>query len=97
MPSPDLKGDRMKNPDKNKKNAMRGEPKVDVYVPRAASPNEEQTLFISVNGVNYLLPKGKTSRVPKPVADEYYRSLAAQETVDRRREALIEKAKTTNF
>ena len=31
-------------------------------------------LFAAVNGVNYLLPRGKKSRVPKAVADEIERS-----------------------
>lgn len=52
-----------------------------VFVPRGAS-NEDPNLFISVNGVNYLLPRGKESLVPPEVAYEYRRSLAARERSD---------------
>lgn len=51
--------------------------KVKVFVPRGAS-NEEPNVFISVNGVNYLLPKGKESEVPAHIAEEYYRCQAAE-------------------
>ena len=50
-------------------------------------------MFISVNGVNYLLPKGQTHNVPKAVADEFYRSLAAQEELDKKMQAMIDEAK----
>lgn len=59
--------------------------RVEVFVPRGRK-NEEPNVLIGINGVNYLLPKGKTSVVPKCVAEEYRRSIAAQvkydETVD---------------
>ena len=60
---------------------MEKEKREKVFVPRGAS-NEEPNLFISVNGVNYLLPKGKESSVPAAVAKEYRRSLAARERSD---------------
>ena len=52
------------------------EERVSVYVPRGR-PNEDSNLFISVNGVNYLLPRGETSLVPPEIAEEYYRSVKA--------------------
>lgn len=52
-----------------------------IFVPRGAS-NEDPNLFISINGVNYLLPRGKESSVPVAVAAEYRRSLKAQERSD---------------
>lgn len=58
--------------------------KVKVYVPRGAS-NEDPNVFISVNGVNYLLPKGKESEVPAHIAEEYYRCQAAQARADDRK------------
>lgn len=58
--------------------------KVKVFVPRGAS-NEEPNVFISVNGVNYLLPKGKESEVPAHIAEEYYRCQAAQARADDRK------------
>ena len=48
--------------------------RVEVRVPRGR-PEEDPNIFISINGVNYLLPKGQTSLVPRCVAEEYYRSL----------------------
>ena len=50
--------------------------RVEIRVPRGR-PNEDPNVFVSVNGVNYLIPKGQTSVVPRFVADEYYRSLKA--------------------
>lgn len=48
-----------------------------IFIPRG-SDNEDPNLFVSINGVNYLLPKGKESTVPKAVANEIRRSWAAQ-------------------
>jgi hypothetical protein len=50
--------------------------RVKVTIPRAR-PDEDPNLFIGVNGVNYILPKGKTSEVPPEVAYEIERSQAA--------------------
>ena len=55
--------------------------RVDLFVEKGYA-NDEPNLLISINGVNYLLPKGKTSKVPKFVADEYYRSRKAQQRLD---------------
>lgn len=65
---------------------------VDIYVPKGYA-NEEPNLFVSVNGVNYLLPKGKTSKVPPHIAAAVKRSLRAQERQDENAEKLLEKAK----
>ena len=66
--------------------AQEDEERVEVFVPRG-NKNDDPNQFISVNGKNYLLPKGKTSLVPKCVAEEVERSQRAQarfdETVDR--------------
>ena len=70
-----------------KQNKETKEKRVKVFVPRGAS-NEDPNVFVSVNGVNYLLPKGKESEVPVAVANEYYRSLAAQELAGSNRERL---------
>ena len=43
--------------------------RVEVNIPRGGD-REDPNLFVAVNGVNYLLPRGKKSRVPKAVADE---------------------------
>lgn len=55
--------------------------RVDLFVEKGYA-NDEPNLVISVNGVLYVLPKGKTSKVPKFVADEYYRSRKAQQRLD---------------
>lgn len=65
---------------------------VDLFIPKGYA-NDEPNLFISVNGKNYLLPKGKTSQVPACVKEEYERSMRAQEALDARTEELLEKAK----
>lgn len=57
--------------------AVTDEERVELFIPRDPS-DENQNLFIGINGVNYILPKGQTSKVPKFVADEYYRSKEAE-------------------
>lgn len=53
---------------------------VSVYVPKASG--EEPTLFVSLNGRTWLIPRGKTSEVPKPVAEIIWASEKAQEEAD---------------
>lgn len=53
----------------------------EVFIPKGYA-NDEPNLFVSVNGVNYILPKGKTSKVPPHVAYEINRSLKAQQKQD---------------
>ena len=55
--------------------------RVELFVPKGYA-NDEPNLLVSVNGENYLLPKGKTSKVPPHVAYEYRRSLKAQQMQD---------------
>lgn len=55
--------------------------------------NDEPMQFVSVNGYNYTLPKGETSRVPAHIADEIERSRRAQRKQDKNAEQLLEKAK----
>ena len=66
--------------------------RVEIQVPKGYA-NDEPNLLISVNGVNYLLPKGKTSKVPKFIADEFYRSQKAQEAMDKRVDEMLEASK----
>lgn len=67
------------------------EDRVEVYVPRG-NVNDDPNLFVSVNGKNFLLPRGKKSMVPKHVADEVIRSHKAEEVMDERSAALAEAA-----
>ena len=45
------------------------EERVEVFIPRG-SANDDPNLFVSVNGVNYLLPRGKKSLVPPHITEE---------------------------
>ena len=58
-----------------KKNAQ--SKRVEVYIPRG-SVSEDPNLYVSINGVNYLLPKGKTSLVPEHIKAEIARCNAAR-------------------
>ena len=66
--------------------------RVEIFVPKGYA-NDEPNLFISVNGVNYLLPKGKKSTVPDLVAAEFYRSQKAQARLDETVEQMLEASK----
>lgn len=66
--------------------------KVEIYIPKGQA-NEDPNFLISVNGVNYLLPRGRKSMVPAFVAAEYNRSVEAQEALDRKMEELLEASK----
>lgn len=55
--------------------------RVDIFIPRAGV-NEEPMLTVGINGVMYRLPRGKTSNVPKFVADEIRRSWEAASYMD---------------
>lgn len=64
---------------------------VDLFVPRGSSVDEPNKI-ISVNGKNYVLPKGKTSKVPDFVKYEYDRAERAKEAMDVRAAEMAEKA-----
>ena len=54
---------------------------VDLTLPRGYS-SDEPNVIISVNGKNWVLPKGKTSKVPAFVKYEYDRACRAKEAMD---------------
>ncbi len=64
---------------------------VDLFIPRGSSV-DEPNVVVSVNGKNYVLPKGKTSKVPVFVKYEYDRALRAKEAMDVRSAEMVEKA-----
>ena len=66
---------------------IRLEDREEIFIERAAA-NEEPNLIVSVNGYNCLLPKGKTSLVPKSVAAEIHRARRAQQKLDATVDAL---------
>ena len=64
--------------------------RVEIFIPRA-SDREDPNLFAAVNGVNYLLPRGKKSCVPKAVADEIARAERARESLYETVDALLKR------
>lgn len=52
--------------------------RVALFVPRADSSKDDPNVFIGLNGVNYVIPRGVTSMVPRCVAEEYMRSEEAK-------------------
>lgn len=61
--------------------------RIEVAVPRGGE-REDPNLFVGINGVNYLLPKGKRSQVPEAVAREIRRSEKARELLDQTMDSL---------
>lgn len=61
----------------------------EIFVP-PSGVGQERDLVICINGRRFIMPKGQTSRVPKYVADEYRRSLAAQAAGDRHVNEMIQ-------
>ena len=55
--------------------------RVEVNIPRGGD-REDPNLFVAVNGVNYLLPRGQKSRVPHEVARAERARESLYETVD---------------
>ncbi len=68
-------------------NTKTSDGRVELSVPRG-SEREDPNLFVGVNGVNYLLPKGRKSRVPQEVAAEIGRSERARDRLDATMDAL---------
>lgn len=66
--------------------------RVEIYVPRTPG-NDDPNELIVINGKNYVLPKGKTSLVPKAVAYEYERKQRAQHRVDNAIVEMVEKTR----
>ncbi len=66
------------------------EDRVEVFIPKGGA-NEEPNLFVAVNGVNYLLPKGKTSLVVPAVAEELALSRKAQQRQDSHIDEMLSK------
>lgn len=69
------------------KETKKEEKRVELFIPRGAE-NDEPNLLISVNGANYLLPRGKTSLVPEHIANEYNRAQRALEKLYEKKYAM---------
>lgn len=67
--------------------------RVEVFIPKGNS-NDDPNMFVSVNGVNFLLPRGKKSLVPVEVAQEIERSVKAQVALDTHIDEMLEAAMT---
>jgi hypothetical protein len=87
----ELKAQAASHQDEQEPPVVPDEERVDITVPKGYA-NDEPNLLISVNGVNYLLPRGKTSKVPKFIAEEFYRSQKAQEALDKRVDEMLAEA-----
>ena len=61
---------------------------VEITPPRVSG---DANCFIGVNGVNYLIPRGKKSMVPPAVAEEFFRSQAAQDAMYEAQDAMKSK------
>ena len=66
--------------------------KVEVFIPRDGT-TDDTTFFVGVNGINYILPRGKKSLVPDYVAEEINRAFAAEEKKYEEQAALLELTK----
>ena len=62
--------------------------RVEIFVPKG-NVNDEPNQLVSVNGVNYLLPRGKKSKVPPEVAYEFKRAQEAQEAFDSKMDEML--------
>ena len=62
--------------------------RVEILIPRGGE-REDPNLFVGINGVNYLLPKGRRSLVPPAVAEEIDRAERAREARDRNVDKLL--------
>lgn len=77
---------------KNENITPAAEERVEVYIPKGYA-NEDPNMFVSVNGVNYLLPRGKKSMVPPHVKAEIDRARKAQEAMDEHIDQLVDASK----
>ena len=68
------------------------EERVEVFVPKGYA-NDDPNLYVSVNGENFLLPRGQMSLVPPHIKAAIERSYGAQAFQEKRSNALIEKTK----
>lgn len=73
-----------------KKNAKKGY--VEITVPRGYE-NEDPNFLVSINGKNYIIPRGKPVMVPRFVKKEYDRSIRAAEIMDNHIDEMIANTK----
>lgn len=56
--------------------------KVKLFIPKIPGAKNQDDVFISVNGKNYLIQRGVEVSVPKNVRDVYASAVKAAETAD---------------
>lgn len=76
----------------DKKEKAAEEERVEVFVPKGLA-NDDPNLYLCINGVKYLIPKGQTSMVPPHVKAAIERSQRAQARYEKKSDSLVEKAK----
>lgn len=59
---------------------------VEMYIPRESG--SDPYMFVGLNGVRYLFPRGKASKMPAPVAEIVKRALEARNRADEYAEEL---------
>lgn len=67
---------------------MEKKERVEVFIPKGYA-GEDPNFLVAVNGVTYLLPRGKKSLVPPCVAAEVERSRKAQTILEQRMDTLM--------
>lgn len=65
--------------------------KVKITLPKARG-SEPRELLVGINGVNYLIPKGKQVEVPDYVAEEVKRAQAAEDFMDEQKDEMLKSA-----
>ena len=63
--------------------------KQEIFIPRTGDFNDAG-LYVSVNGEAYLLPRGKSSRVPAHIAAEIRRSEQARDAQEKNAKTMRE-------
>jgi hypothetical protein len=66
--------------------------RVEVFVPKGLA-NDDPNLYVSVNGENFLIPRGQVSLVPPHIKAAIERSYSAQAYQEKRSNELVEKTK----
>lgn len=75
----------------NAKTKEAPEERVELLI-RKENSKDSHSCIIAVNGVNYVIPKGQRTMVPKHVAEEYFRSQRARDAQDNRKDELMAQA-----
>lgn len=65
------------------------EERVEVFIPKGLA-NDDPNMYVSVNGENFLLPKGQVSLVPPHIKAAIERSYGAQAFQEKRSNELLE-------